>query len=197
MKTKQRKIIVAVTGASGSIYAQKLLDRLEALKDKLDEVAVVFTSNAEEICRYEAHDSRLMTYDSSLREPFKIYANNNFYAPFASGSSQYDTMIIIPASMGMLGRIAHGVSDDLITRAADVMLKERRKLIFVPRETPYSLIHINNMKLLTEAGAIICPATPSFYSKPETIDELVLTVVDRVMDLAGFDIDTRRWGEDD
>jgi 4-hydroxy-3-polyprenylbenzoate decarboxylase len=99
--------------------------------------------------------------------------------------------------MGMLGRIAHGVSDDLITRAADVMLKERRKLIFVPRETPYSLVHINNMKLLTEAGAIICPATPSFYSKPETIDDLVMTVVDRVMDLAGFDIDTKRWGQGD
>ncbi len=98
--------------------------------------------------------------------------------------------------MGMLGRIAHGVSDDLITRAADVILKERRRLIFVPRETPYSLVHINNMKLLTEAGAIICPATPSFYSKPQTIDDLVLTVVDRVLDLAGFEIDSKRWGKE-
>ena len=197
MKTKQRKIIVAVTGASGSIYAQKLFDRLETLKDILEEVAVVFTSNAEDIWKHELK-SPIPSFTPSLPQSiFRQYANNNLYAPFASGSSQYDTMIIIPASMGMLGRIAHGVSDDLITRAADVMLKERRKLIFVPRETPYSLIHINNMKLLTEAGAIICPATPSFYSKPETIDELVLTVVDRVMDLAGFDIDTRRWGEDD
>jgi len=104
-------------------------------------------------------------------------------------------MIICPASMGMVGRIAHGVSDDLITRAADVMLKERRHLILVPRETPYSLIHINNMKLLTEAGAIICPATPSFYSRPQTIDELVMTVIDRVLTLAGFTIDTFRWNE--
>jgi len=97
--------------------------------------------------------------------------------------------------MGMVGRIAHGVSDDLITRSADVMLKERRKLILVPRETPYSLIHINNMKLLTEAGAIICPATPSFYSKPSTIDDLVMTVSDRILVLAGFDINTFRWNE--
>jgi 4-hydroxy-3-polyprenylbenzoate decarboxylase len=104
-------------------------------------------------------------------------------------------MIICPASMGMVGRIAHGVSDDLITRAADVILKERRRLILVPRETPYSLIHINNMKLLTEAGAIICPATPSFYSRPQTIDELVMTVIDRVLTLAGFPIDTYRWNE--
>jgi len=104
-------------------------------------------------------------------------------------------MIIIPASMGMVGRIANGVSDDLITRAADVMLKERHTLIIVPRETPYSLIHLNNMKLLTEAGAIICPATPSFYSRPQTIEQLVMTVTDRVMTLAGFEIDTYRWNE--
>ena len=125
----------------------------------------------------------------------KLWDNKDFNAPFASGSSSYDTMIICPASMGMVGRIAHGVSDDLITRAADVMLKERRRLILVPRETPYSLIHINNMKLLTEAGAVICPATPSFYSRPQTIDELVATVTDRVLTLAGFTIDTFRWNE--
>jgi len=123
------------------------------------------------------------------------YDNKDFYAPFASGSSTFDTMIICPSSMGMLGRIANGVADDLITRAADVMLKERRKLIIVPRETPYNLIHINNMKLLTEAGAVILPATPSFYSRPKNIDELVLTVVDRIMDQAGFNINTGRWGE--
>ena len=97
--------------------------------------------------------------------------------------------------MGMVGRIAHGVSDDLITRAADVMLKERRRLILVPRETPYSLIHLTNMKLLTEAGAVVCPATPSFYSRPQTIDDLVMTVIDRVLTLAGFTVDTFRWNE--
>jgi len=97
--------------------------------------------------------------------------------------------------MGMLGRIAHGVSDDLVSRAADVMLKEKRRLIIVPRETPYNLIHLTNMKLLTEAGAVICPATPSFYSKPQTIDELVMTVIERVITLAGFETDTYRWKE--
>ena len=129
--------------------------------------------------------------------PAKVYDNKTFNAPFASGSSQYDTMIICPASMGTTGRIANGTSDDLIARTADVMLKERRRLIIVPRETPYSLIHINNMKTLTLAGAIICPATPSFYSNPKTIDDLVMTVVDRIIDLAGFDNKSFRWMEND
>ena len=192
-KMAKRKIIVAVTGASGAIYAESLLKKLEDVKEQLEEVAVVFSGNAEDIWEHELGSPPLPLSPSlSL---FKNYDNKNLYAPFASGSARYDTMIICPSSMGMLGRIAHGVSDDLITRAADVMLKERRKLIFVPRETPYSLIHINNMKLLTEAGAIICPATPSFYSKPESIDDLVLTVVDRIMDLAGFEIKTKRWGD--
>src|SRR5512133_2808307 len=186
----KRKIIVAVTGASGSVYAVSLLKRIRDLKSPPEEVAVIFTGNAEEIMLYETG----ATYVPHGTE--KLYDNRNFNASFASGSSTFDTMIICPASMGMLGRIAHGVSDDLITRAADVMLKERRRLIFVPRETPYSLIHINNMKLLTEAGAIICPATPSFYSRPETIEELVMTVIDRVMTLAGFAIDTFRWNEE-
>jgi len=119
--------------------------------------------------------------------------NDDFFVPFASGSSDYDTMIICPASMGMLGRIANGTSEDLIARAADVMLKERRKLIIVPRETPYNLIHIRNMETLTLAGAIICPATPSFYSKPQTIDDLVMTVVERIISLAGFDAGIYRW----
>jgi len=184
-----RKIIVAVTGASGSVYAVSLLKRLRALDPPPAEVAVIFTGNAEDIMLYETG----MTYVPSLTEI--LYDNHDFNASFASGSSSFDTMIICPASMGMVGRVAHGVSDDLITRAADVMLKERRRLIIVPRETPYSLIHINNMKLLTEAGAIICPATPSFYSRPETIDQLVMTVTDRIMTLAGFTVDTYRWNE--
>ena len=185
-----RKIIVAVTGASGAVYAVKLLERLRGLREPPAEVAVIFTGNAEEIMLYETGDH----YEPAGTE--QLWDNRDFNAPFASGSSSYDTMIICPASMGMVGRIAHGVSDDLITRAADVMLKERRRLILVPRETPYSLIHITNMKLLTEAGAIICPATPSFYSRPQTIDDLVMTVVDRVLSLAGFTIDTFRWNED-
>lgn len=159
------------------------------LQEPLAEVAVILTENAEEIMLYETSAG----YTPSGNE--RLWSNNDFNAPFASGSSTYDTMIICPASMGMVGRIAHGVSDDLITRAADVMLKERRRLILVPRETPYSLIHITNMKLLTEAGAVICPATPSFYSRPQTIDDLVMTVIDRVLTLAGFTIDTYRWNE--
>jgi len=204
-----RKIIVAITGASGAIYAVKLLERLRglpaagALQGDLPagqaqyqtqppaEVAIILTGNAEEIMLYETGAG----YTPSGTE--KLWNNKDFNAPFASGSSSYDTMIICPASMGMVGRIAHGVSDDLITRAADVIMKERRRLILVPRETPYSLIHINNMKLLTEAGAIICPATPSFYSRPQTIDEVVMTVIDRVLTLAGFSIDTFRWNEED
>src|SRR4029079_642177 len=112
-----------------------------------------------------------------------------------SGSGDYDIMIIAPCSMGTLGRIAAGVSDDLISRAADVVLKERRKLIVVIRDTPYNLIHIRNMETIAVAGGIICPATPSFYSKPQSIEEVAATVVDRALDLAGFDVKTFRWGK--
>jgi 4-hydroxy-3-polyprenylbenzoate decarboxylase len=112
----------------------------------------------------------------------------------SSGSAGYKTMIICPCTVGTMGRIAAGLANDLITRAADVMLKERGKLILVLREMPYSLIHINNMKTLTEAGAIIFPASPSFYSKPQTIEEVVATVTDRVLDLAGFNVNRYRWG---
>jgi len=104
-------------------------------------------------------------------------------------------MIIVPCSMGMMGRIANSISDDLTTRSADVILKERRKLILVPRETPYNLIHIKNMEILTLSGGIICPATPSFYSKPKTFEELAATVIDRVLQLANFNIETYNWGE--
>ncbi len=124
-----------------------------------------------------------------------MYEKEDFFAPFASGSADFDTMIICPCSMGMLGRIAHGYSEDLIARAADVLLKENRQLILVPRETPYSLIHIENMRLLVQAGAIICPATPSFYSKPTTIEELAKTVVNRVLSLSGFNSDGYKWGQ--
>lgn len=190
MKTEKnkRKIVVAVTGASGAIYASVLFKKLLEIKDQLDEVAVVFSTNAQEIWKYELHD------DFEPVNPFRLYKKTDFYAPFASGSSTFDTMIVCPCSMGTLGRIAHGISDDLITRAADVMLKERRKLILVPRETPYSLIHIENMRTVTLAGGIICPATPSFYSNPETIEQAVETVVERVLNLAGFNIDSFRWG---
>lgn len=189
MKPETRNIIVAVTGASGSVYAAKLLEKLQTLKSPPASIAVVFSDNAKAIWEYETGKK------FKAKTPAKEYDNKDFFVPFASGSSDYDTMIICPASMGILGRIANGTSDDLIARAADVMLKERRKLILVPRETPFNLIHIRNMETLTLAGAIICPASPSFYSRPKTIDDLVMTVVERIISLAGFDAKTYRWME--
>jgi 4-hydroxy-3-polyprenylbenzoate decarboxylase len=188
---KRRKIVLAVTGASGSIYAMKLLKKLREVANPPGEIALIFSDTAKEIWLSETGLAYVPEYNE------KEYNNKSFRAPFASGSSNYDTMIICPASMGTAGRIANGTSDDLITRAADVMLKERRRLIIVPRETPFSLIHLENMNKLTLAGAIVCPANPSFYSNPKTIDDLVMTVVDRIIDLAGFDHESYRWMEND
>lgn len=183
-----RKIVVAVTGASGSIYARLLLEKLSALRGQWESVGVVMSENAKEVWQTELGNTAWSNHG------FPFFSPRDFMAPFASGSGRYDTMIIIPCSMGTLGRIATGVSSDLITRAADVILKERRKLICVVRDTPYNLVHIRNMETVTLAGGIICPATPSFYSLPKTIDEVAATVVDRVIGLAGLDIDTFRWG---
>jgi 4-hydroxy-3-polyprenylbenzoate decarboxylase len=185
----KEKIIVAVTGASGAIYASVLFKKLREIKDQLDEVAVVFSSNAKDIWDYELKEE----FDATF--PFRVYLKDDFYAPFASGSSDFKTMIICPCSMGTLGRIAHGISDDLITRAADVVLKERRKLILVPRETPFSLIHLENMTSITRAGGIICPALPSFYSKPENLEQTVETVVERIINLTSLKIESFRWGQ--
>jgi 4-hydroxy-3-polyprenylbenzoate decarboxylase len=184
-----KKIVLSVGGSSGSIYAKVMMDRLLKIKNQWKEVGVVMSENAKFNWKYELGDEEYLNY------PFSFYDKMNFMAPFASGSAKFDTMIVCPCSMGLMGRIAAGISDDLPTRAADVILKERRKLILVLRDTPYSLIHINNMKLLTEAGAIICPATPSFYSKPNNFEELAATVVDRVLDLAGFELESYRWSE--
>ncbi len=183
------KIVIAVTGASGALYSRLVLDKLLAIKEQWTELAVVMTTNAKEIWKTELGNENYNNY------PLKFYTQQDFSAPFASGSGQYNTMIIIPCSMGTLGRIATGISNDLVTRSADVILKERRKLICVIRDTPYNLIHIRNMETVTLAGGIICPATPSFYSKPTTIEEVAATVADRVLDLAGFDINTFRWGK--
>ncbi len=184
-----KKILIAITGASGSIYSKSLLDKLRQLPQQWNELSIVITDNAKQVWQTEVGDNSYENY------PFKTYGISDFTAPFASGSGQYGIMIIIPCSMGTLGRIATGISNDLISRAADVILKERRKLICVIRDTPYNLIHIGNMEKVTLAGGIICPATPSFYSRPSTIADIVSTVVDRVLDLAGFDIKTFRWGK--
>jgi 4-hydroxy-3-polyprenylbenzoate decarboxylase len=186
-----QKIVVAVTGASGSVYASLLISKLLTIKDKIDALGLVMSSNAGDVWETELGNS---DYKNPGIEKYDI---NDFRAPFASGSANFNTMIIIPCSMGTLGRIASGISNDLITRAADVILKERRKLICVVRDTPYNLIHIRNMETVTEAGGIICPASPSFYSRPQNIEQLASTVVDRVLDLAGLPVKTYRWGMND
>jgi 4-hydroxy-3-polyprenylbenzoate decarboxylase len=183
------KIAVAVTGASGAIYARALLNKLAELKEQVTEVGLVWSSNAHTVWEYELGNKEYGSY------PFKTYAKEDFMAPFASGSSSYEGLIICPCSMGTVGRIAGGISNDLITRAADVMLKERRKLICVVREAPYNLIHLRNMTTITEAGGIMCPATPSFYSGPKTLEGAVDTVIQRVLQLAGIKKDGYRWQE--
>lgn len=185
----RQKVVVAITGASGSVYAKVLLQKLSLLHEQIESVGVVMSDNAKEVWRYELGDESYNDF------PFMVYGKSDFYAPFASGSAKYGTMIICPCSMGTLARIASGVSNDLTTRAADVILKERRKLVLVTRDTPLSLIHINNMKTVTEAGGIVCPASPSFYSRPASLDQLAATVIDRVLDLCGFEQDTFRWSE--
>jgi len=185
-----KKVVVAIGGSSGAIYAKILLDKLEALSTQIDAVGVVMSDNARYNWLHELGNENYKKYT------FDFYEKMDFMAPFASGSAQYETMFVCPCSMGVLGRIATGTSNDLTTRAADVILKERRRLILVTRETPLSLIHINNMKAVTEAGGIICPAVPSFYSRPTNIKELAATVIDRILDLAGFDIQTYRWNEE-
>ncbi len=182
-----KKLVVGITGASGSIYAKVLLDTLAKMPDV--EVGLVMSAQAEGVWEYELGNTDFNQY------PFQRYALQNFHAPFASGSSSFESMIICPCSMGTLGRIAHGLSDSLLTRTADVMLKERRKLVLVAREAPYNLLHINNMKAITEAGGIICPATPSFYSRPATFEALAATVVHRALHLAGIPVASYRWNE--
>lgn len=183
------KITVAVTGASGAIYAKVLLDKLRQIEGQAAETDLVWSSNAHTVWQHELGNTAYTQY------PFRVWDKNDFMAPVASGSSSRSALIICPCSMGTLGRIAQGISNDLITRAADVMLKERRKLICVVRETPYNLIHLRNMTQVTEAGGIICPASPSFYNHPETLEDLAATVVDRVLQLSGLPVDGFRWGE--
>lgn len=187
----KNKVIVAITGASGSIYAKVLLKKMQELKEQVDEVCVVMSDNAKQVWDYELGNR---DYENL---PYKNFNKNDFNAPFASGSARFNIMIVCPCSMGTVARIASGISNDLITRAADVILKERRKLILITRDTPLSLIHLNNMRAVTEAGGIICPASPSFYSKPENFEQLAATVIDRVLDLSGFEHSSFRWNQYD
>ena len=170
------KILVAITGASGALYAQRLLDNLNPQEHELH---VVLSNYAQQVIAEEL--------PAGLRLPagVKPHGLKSMNAPFASGSNPPDAMVIIPCTMGTLGRIAHGYSEDVLLRAADVALKEKRKLILVPRETPLSLIHVKNFELLLLAGATILPANPSFYLRPQTIEQVVDTVVARVLDHLG------------
>ena len=180
------KLVIAATGASGSIYLQRLLDHLDPQKH---EIHLVFSAPARQVVATEL---------GSLRVPEGVreHDDRDMNVPFVSGSARFDAMVIIPCSMGTMGRIAAGTSDSVILRAADVFLKERRKLILVPRETPWNLIHARNAVTLLEAGAPLLPANPSFYSRPATVEAVVDTVVTRILDQLGMENPSAfRWGE--
>lgn len=181
------KIIVAITGASGSIYARQCLEVL-ASHPAVERVALILSDHAEDVMRAEG-------IELPVSERIERFDNGDMWASVASGSARWDAMLVVPASMGTVARVASGISRTLIERAADVMLKERRRLVFVVRESPYSLIHMRNMTTLTEAGAIIMPASPSFYFNPSTIEELCLTVSLRALEMIGVDTEHREWGE--
>ena len=185
------RIVVGISGASGAPYAKRLLEVLtsESLRAQV-QVAIVLSSTAEQVYALECEGSvRTMG--------LPVYEGRDYGAPFASGSSAPDAMVIIPASMSSVAKVAHGISDNLLTRAADVVLKERKRLILVPRETPYSEIHLTNMLALTRMGAMILPASPSFYGRPENLSQLLDTVVGRICDQLGLEHRlVRRWGAD-
>ncbi len=182
-----RKIIIGVTGASGMIYARSLFEKLNTISNQLDDVAVIFSDTAKIVWNQELEEDFKNDYG------FQLYESTDFFAPFASGSSNYDTMLIVPCSTGTLGRIASGVSNDLMTRAADVILKENRQLVLMVRETPFNLIHIENMRKILLAGGKVFPAVPSFYNHPHTINELVDNLVLRLLEFSGFKVEMKRW----
>jgi flavin prenyltransferase len=171
------RILVAITGASGSLYAQRLLHQIDLARH---EVHLVLSRYAQVVIEQE------LPQGLQLPPGIQKHGLKSMNVPFVSGSNPFDAMVVIPCSMGTLARIAHGISDDVLLRAADVMLKERRKLLLVPRETPLSLVHLKNFELLLLAGAILLPANPSFYSGPKTVEAVVDTVVARVLDHLGL-----------
>jgi 4-hydroxy-3-polyprenylbenzoate decarboxylase len=180
------RLVLAATGASGAIYLQRLLDHLGGPEH---EIHLVLTSYAKQVIREEIGTLK-------LPENVTEHSDKSMNAPFASGSALFDAMIVVPCSMGTLGRIAHGTSESLTTRAADVFLKEGRRLILVPRETPWNLIHARNAVAVIEAGAVLLPAMPSFYSRPQTFEDLADTVVWRILDQIGIAVPNAcRWKE--
>jgi 4-hydroxy-3-polyprenylbenzoate decarboxylase len=182
------KVVIAVTGASGSMYAQRLLDQIAKAKE-VEECHVVLSEHAQEVAATELGAKGLR-----IPKGMKVHGDKTMQVPFASGSAKFEAMAIIPCSMGTLGRIAHGYSDGTIARTADVFLKEKRKLILVPRETPWNLVQARNVVTLLEAGALMLPAIPSFYGKPKTVEDVVDTVVARVLDHLNLPNDlVKRW----
>ena len=182
------KVVIAVTGASGSMYAQRLLEQIAKAKE-VEECHVVLSEHAQEVAATELGAKGLR-----IPKGMKVHGDKTMQVPFASGSAKFEAMAIIPCSMGTLGRIAHGYSDGTITRTADVFLKEKRKLILVPRETPWNLVQARNVVTLLEAGAMMLPAIPSFYGKPKTVEDVVDTVVARVLDHLNLPNDlVKRW----
>ncbi len=182
------KLVVAVTGASGSIYAQRLLDEIAKAR-QVKECHVVLSEHAQEVAATE-----LGTKGLTIPKGMKVHGDKTMQVPFASGSAKFEAMAIIPCSMGTLGRIAHGYSNGTIARTADVFLKEKRKLILVPRETPWNLLQARNVVSLMEAGAVMLPAIPSFYGRPKTVRDVADTVVARVLDHLGLPNDlVKRW----
>src|ERR1043166_9139789 len=181
------KLVIAATGASGAIYLQRLLEQIACATH---EVHLVMSASAREVAKQELDDFKIPAEVSQHTE-------SDMNVPFVSGSARFDAMVIVPCSMATLGRIASGSSDSVVLRAADVFLKERRKLVLVPRETPWSLIHARNVVTLLEAGAVILPAIPSFYSRPESVTDVVDTVVWRVLDQIGLpSTHAFRWQSD-
>ena len=191
---KSRRIMVALSGASGMVYARRLL---EALPQTYETIYVVASDNARDIMHDELGIPCVSAVLPECQESkFLEFSITDLSAPPASGSHDYDGLVVIPCSMGVVGRIAAGVSTDLVTRAADVCLKERRKLVLVIRETPLNLVHLRNLTTLGEAGAVILPAAPAFYGRPESIEDLVDFIVDRVLRALGTEIRlTKGWGE--
>jgi 4-hydroxy-3-polyprenylbenzoate decarboxylase len=182
-----KKIVVGVTGASGAPYARRTLEVLRARADV--EVGVCISQTARDVWALECGG------DLSDAAGGQVWGVRDYKAPFASGSAGWQAMVVVPCSMGTAARIAHGISDTLLTRAADVMLKEKRTLIVVPRETPLGLVHLENLTQLARLGALVLPAMPSFYSKPATLEQALDTVVGRILDHLGLEHDLlRRWG---
>lgn len=188
IKASKRKIIVAVTGASGSVYARLLCERLLSAPS-VERIALIMTDNGRKVMEFE--DSTQWTQNARIQ----IFDNRDMFAAVASGSADYDTMVIVPCSMGMCARIANGISNCLVSRAADVMLKQRRRLVLAVREMPLSSIHLRNMASLSADGAVICPASPSFYSKPQTTNDLLMTVVEKLESVIEIELPHYKWGE--